>query len=58
MQSDLPAFALSLLMLAAFALAIGGTWFIAKVKDRRRGVLMLIAAAVFFVNVLIWTLPA
>jgi Na+-transporting NADH:ubiquinone oxidoreductase subunit NqrD len=45
-------------MLAVFALAIGGIWFIAKAKDRKRGVLMLAAAAVFFVNVLIWTLPA
>jgi uncharacterized membrane protein YhfC len=57
-MSAIPAFALSLLMLAAFALAIGGIWFIAKAKDRKRGVLMLAAAAVFFVNVLIWTLPA
>jgi hypothetical protein len=57
-MSAIPAFALSLLMLAAFALAIGGIWFIAKAKDRKRGVLMLAASAVFFVNVLIWTLPA
>lgn len=57
MQSGLPAFALSLLMLAAFALAIGGSWLIAKAKDRRRGILMLVAAAVFLGNVLIWTLP-
>lgn len=57
MQSGLPAFALSLLMLAAFALAIGGVWLIAKAGDRKRGVLMIVAAGVFLGNVLIWTLP-
>ena len=40
-----------------FALAAGGIYLIATRRDRKRGVLMLAAAAVFLVNVLIWTLP-
>ena len=47
---------LSLAMIAAFALAGGGAWLLIKRKDRRQGMLMLLAAAVLFVNVLIWTL--
>lgn len=46
----------SLLMLAAFALAIAGVLTIRKGENRQKGVLMLICAAVFFANVLIWTL--
>jgi hypothetical protein len=48
--------ALSLAMIAAFALAGGGAWLLIKRKDHRQGMLMLLAAAVLFVNVLIWTL--
>jgi hypothetical protein len=48
--------ALSLLMLAAFLLGAGGMWLIAKRRDFRKGVLMLVAAAVFLGNVLIWTI--
>jgi hypothetical protein len=47
---------LSLLMLAGFALAAGGVYLIAKRKDRRRGVLMLVAALVMWGNVAIMTL--
>lgn len=47
--------ALSLAMLAVFALGAGGVWLIVKRKDRKRGVLMLAAAAVVLVNVAIWT---
>lgn len=47
---------MSLLMLAGFALAAGGTYLIAKRKDRRRGVLMLVAALVMWGNVAILTL--
>jgi high-affinity Fe2+/Pb2+ permease len=47
--------ALSLAMIAAFALAGGGTWLLIKRKERKQGVLMLVAAAVLFANVLIWT---
>ncbi|RZM06887.1 MAG: hypothetical protein EOP68_15070 [Sphingomonas sp.] len=43
-------------MLGAFACLIGGGVLIAKKRDRRRGVLMLVMAAVLVVNVVIWTL--
>ncbi len=46
---------LSILMLAAFLLGAGGMWMIAKRRDFKRGVLMLVAAAVMLGNVLIWT---
>lgn len=51
-----PALLLSLLMLAGFALAAGGVYTIAKVKDRTKGTLMLIAALVMWGNVAIMTL--
>jgi len=44
-------------MLAVFALALGGIWLIRNRRDRRKGVLMLVAAAVVLANILIWTLP-
>ncbi|MGQ0590472.1 MAG: hypothetical protein ACT4N8_13245 [Sphingosinicella sp.] len=47
---------MSLLMLAAFALAAGGVWLIAMGRDRGKGALMLLAALVMLGNVLIWTL--
>ena len=47
---------LSILMIAAFALAGGGAWLIARRRDVRKGVLMLVAAAVMVGNVLVWTL--
>jgi predicted MFS family arabinose efflux permease len=43
-------------MLAMFACLIGGGWMIAKGRDRRKGVLLLVMACVLFGNVLIWTL--
>jgi high-affinity Fe2+/Pb2+ permease len=49
--------ALSIAMLAAFALVWGGAWLIVKRRDRKRGILMLIAAAVLVGNVLIWVVP-
>jgi hypothetical protein len=45
-----------LLMLAVFALMAGGIYMIWKGGDRKRGALMLVAAAVFLGNVLIMTL--
>lgn len=48
---------LSIAVLAAFALAGGGAWLLLKRRDRKQGLLMLLAAIVLFVNVLIWTLP-
>ncbi len=43
-------------MLAVFALVAGGLYLLRTGKNRKRGLLMLIAAAVFFGNVLIMTL--
>ncbi|KQM65648.1 hypothetical protein ASE75_05225 [Sphingomonas sp. Leaf17] len=43
-------------MLGVFACAIGGGVLIAKRRDRRKGVLMLVMAVVLLANVLIWTL--
>jgi hypothetical protein len=47
---------LSVLMLAGFALTAGGAYTLAKVKDRKRGILMIVAAIVMFGNVAILTL--
>ena len=47
---------LSILMVAAFLLTLGGIHLLVKRKDRKRGILMLVAAAVAVGNVLIWTL--
>lgn len=46
---------LSIMMIGVFALAAGGTYVLVSRRDRKRGVLMLAAAAVILVNVLIWT---
>ena len=54
--SGLGATMLSILMIAAFALAAGGIHLLVKRKDRKKGVLMLLAAAVALGNVLVWTL--
>ena len=48
---------LSIAMLAAIALALGGTWTLAKRRDRKRGILMLLAALVLLANVLILAWP-
>ena len=48
--------ALSLAVIAAFALAGGGLYLLIKRGERKQGALMLVAAAVLFANVLIWTL--
>ncbi|MBA3878405.1 MAG: hypothetical protein C0500_01660 [Sphingobium sp.] len=47
---------LALTMLGAFACAIGGGWMIAKGRDRRKGALLLVMAAVLVGNVLVWTM--
>lgn len=47
---------LSVLMIAAFLLAWGGIYLLVKKKDRKKGTLMLVAAAVALGNVLVWTL--
>ncbi len=51
------AFALSLSMIAAFALGVFGVRLIASRRDRKRGALMLGVAAVLVMNVLIWAWP-
>ena len=43
-------------MLGVFACLIGGGTLIVKRRDIRKGVLMLVMAAVLLGNVLIWTL--
>jgi high-affinity Fe2+/Pb2+ permease len=48
--------ALSLAVIAAFVLVGGGIYLLVKRREGRQGVLMLVAAAVLFANVLIWTL--
>jgi LPXTG-motif cell wall-anchored protein len=47
--------ALTLAMLAAFLLTWGGFYAWRRQNDRKRGILMWIAAAVLVVNVAIWT---
>lgn len=56
-MSGLGATFLSILMIAAFALAAGGIHLLVRRKDRKKGMLMLAAAAVALGNVLVWTLP-
>jgi hypothetical protein len=50
------ALVLSILMIAAALLAVGGVHLIASRKERGKGALMLLAAAVALGNVLIWVL--
>jgi hypothetical protein len=47
--------ALSLAVLAAFALIGGGLYLLIAKRNRKQGLLMLLSAAVLFGNVLIWT---
>ncbi len=54
-MTGFPAAILSILVLATFALAAGGAYLLIKRRERKQGLLMLIAAAVMFGNVLIWT---
>ncbi|MDB5736868.1 MAG: hypothetical protein JWO65_536 [Sphingomonas bacterium] len=50
-------FALSVAMLAAFALAIGGGFMIVKQRERQKGLLMIGVAIVLVANVMIWAWP-
>jgi hypothetical protein len=43
-------------MLGAFACLLGGGYLVATGRDRKRGTLMLVMAAVLIGNVMIWTL--
>jgi high-affinity Fe2+/Pb2+ permease len=47
--------ALALAMIAAFVLAAGGVKLSLKRETRKRGLLMIAAAAVLVANVLVWT---
>ena len=53
---DFAALAMGIAMLAAFALVIGGVKLALKPEDRKRGLLMIVAAAVLVGNVLMWTI--
>jgi len=48
---------LSILMLAGAALLAGGIYLFRTGKNRKQGVLMLVASAVMFANVAIWSIP-
>ena len=48
---------LSALMLAGAALLAGGIYVLRKGINRKQGWLMLVAAAVMFANVAIWSIP-
>lgn len=48
--------AMALAMLAAFALTFAGVKLALRPDERKRGLLMIVAAAVLIGNVLIWTM--
>lgn len=48
---------LSILMLAGAGLLAGGVYLIRSGKNKKQGWLMLVASAVMFANVGIWTIP-
>ena len=50
------ALAMAVAMLAAFALGIAGAKLAMRPDERKRGLLMLAAAAVLVGNVLVWTI--
>jgi hypothetical protein len=54
-MTGLAATLLSILVLASFALVAGGAYLLIKRRERKQGILMLVAAAVLFGNVLVWT---
>ncbi len=54
-MSAVAALTLSILMLAAFGLTVGGAWLILKRRDPRKGGLMIVAAIVMLGNALIWS---
>lgn len=48
---------LSILMLAGILLTAGGIYMIVRTRDRKRGVLMIVAGLVMFGNVAISAIP-
>ena len=57
MTSGLGATLLSVAVIAALALVVGALNLLRKRQDRKRAILMLVAAAVLVGNVMIWTIP-
>jgi high-affinity Fe2+/Pb2+ permease len=55
-MEGLAALAMTVAMLAAFALAVAGVKLAMRSDERKRGLLMLAAAAVLVGNVLVWTI--
>lgn len=53
--TGLGAILLSVMMLASFALLGGGAYLLSGGRNRTKGVLMIVCAAVLIGNVLIWT---
>ena len=53
----MPGTILSLLMLAGILLGAGGVYVLLKLRQRKQGALMLLAALVMFGNVAIWVWP-
>jgi high-affinity Fe2+/Pb2+ permease len=53
---DLASGAMAVAMIAAFVLTAGGVKLALAKGDRKRGLLMIAAAAVLVANVLVWTL--
>lgn len=49
--------ALSLVMLAVFALVAGAAWLWRRPGMRKQAILMLVLAAIAALNVAIWTVP-
>ena len=56
MQSGPVPTLLSIMVIAAFALAGGGLYLSLRRRDLKKGILMLVAAIVLLGNVLIWTI--
>jgi hypothetical protein len=54
--TSIAAAATAIAMLGMFACLIGGIVLIVKKQDTKKGVLMLVMAAVLLANVAIWTL--
>ena len=54
-MADLAGMAMAVAMLAAFALMFAGAKLAMRPEDRKRGVLMIVAAVVLVGNVLVWT---
>ena len=55
-MADFASVAMTVAMLAAFALLFAGVKLALKPEDRKRGLLMIVAAAVLVGNVLVWTI--